>query len=66
VGPHAADVDDGAALALLDHALDRGLGEEEDRPVEFEVGVVGGAVVVEEGLGDEEPGRVDQQGASAY
>src|SRR4029453_1904717 len=44
VGPHAADVDDGPALAVRDHAAGHGLGEEEDRPVQLEVGVVGGAV----------------------
>jgi hypothetical protein len=47
------DIPDGAAVALLDHAVDHCLGEEEDRPVQFEVGVVGGAVVVQERLGDE-------------
>src|SRR6185437_6400337 len=62
VGPHAADVDDRAAVALLDHAAGHGLGEEEDGPVQLQVGVVEGAVVVQERLGDEEPGRVDQQG----
>src|SRR5262249_29303820 len=62
VGPHAADVDDGPALAARDHAAGHGLGDEEDRPVQLEVGVVGGAVVVQERLGDEEARRVDQQG----
>jgi len=45
-----------------DHAAGHGLGEEEDRPVQLEVGVVGGAVIVQEGLGDEQARRVDQQG----
>ena len=44
-----------------DHAAGHGLGEEEDGPVQFGVGVVVGAVVVQERLGDEQPGRVDQQ-----
>src|SRR5262249_59024792 len=61
-GPPGAGVEAGPAAALRDHAAGHGLGEEEDRPVQFEVGVVGGAVVVQERLGDEEPGRVDQQG----
>src|SRR5204863_3989978 len=61
VGPHAADVDDGPAAAVLDDAARHGLGEEEDGPVQLEVGVVERAVVVQERLGDEEPGRVDQQ-----
>src|SRR5215469_2586214 len=61
VGPHAADVDDRAAAAVLDHASDDGLGNKERGPVQFEVRVVVAAVVVHEGLGDEEPGRVDQQ-----
>jgi hypothetical protein len=38
------------------------LAEEEDGAVQFEVGVVRGAVVVQERLEDEESGRVDQQG----
>jgi hypothetical protein len=62
VSPHAADVYDRAAVALLDHAANHGLGEEEDGPVQSEVGVIGGAVEVQERLGDEEPGRVHQQG----
>ena len=62
MGPHAADVDDGAAAARRDHAAGHGLGEEEDGPVQFEIGVVGGAVIVQEGLGKEKPGGVDQQG----
>ena len=49
-----------AAAAGLDHPLGHGLGEEEDRPVQLEVGVVERAVVVQERLGDEKPGRVDQ------
>src|SRR5262249_25214264 len=36
--------------------------KEEDRPVQLKVGVVGGAVVVQERCGDEEARRVDQQG----
>src|ERR1700753_2740536 len=62
MGPHAADVDDGAAAAAPYHGAGDGLGDEEDGPVQLKVGVVGQAVVVQEGLGYEEPGRVDQQG----
>ena len=62
MGPHAADVDDGAALPAGDHARHDGLGQEEQRVVEVHVGVVELLVVVEERLGDEESGRVDQQG----
>src|SRR6185437_13998707 len=62
VGPHTADVHDRSALAPGDHAAGHGLGDEEHGPVQFGVGVVVGAVVVEERLGDEQPGRVDQQG----
>jgi hypothetical protein len=47
--------------ARVDHAAGHGLGEEEDGPVQFQVGVVEVAVVVQERPGDEEPGRVDQQ-----
>lgn len=47
----AVDIPDVAAVALLDHAVDHCLGEEEDRPVQFEVGVIGGAVVVQKRLG---------------
>src|SRR6266576_363522 len=46
--------------AGVDHAADHGTGEEEDGQVQFEVGVVEVAVVIQERLGDEEPGRVDQ------
>ena len=48
--------------ARVDHAAHHGLGEEEDRPVQLQVGVVDRAVVLQEGLGDEEARRVDQQG----
>jgi hypothetical protein len=44
-----------------DHAADHGLGQEEGRPVEVVVGVVGGQVVVEERYRSEHPGGVDQQ-----
>jgi hypothetical protein len=47
---------------VRDHAAGHGLGEEEDRPVQLKVGVVGGAVVVQERLEDEQAHRVDQQG----
>src|SRR6185437_5575075 len=62
VGPHTADVHDRSALASGDHAAGHGLGDEEHGPIQLGVGVVVGAVVVEERLGDEQPGRVDQQG----
>ena len=62
VRPHAADVHDRPALPACHHPLGHGLGQEEDRPVEHLVGVVVGAVVVEERLGHEQPGRVHEQG----
>ena len=60
--PHPADVHDPPAPAPGHHAAGHGLGEKEDGPVQFQVGVVGGAVGVQERGGDEQPGRVDQQG----
>src|SRR6516165_5338310 len=59
--PHAADVDDGAALPAGDHALNDGLRQEEQGIVELHVRVVDLRVVLEERLGDEESGRIDQQ-----
>jgi hypothetical protein len=59
---NAVDANDGAAAACVDHVAHHGLSEEEDRPVQLQVGIVGRAVVVQEGLGDEEARRVDQQG----
>jgi hypothetical protein len=49
----AVDIPDHAAVALLDHAMDHCRGEGEDRPVQFEIGVVRGAVIVLERLRDE-------------
>jgi hypothetical protein len=63
MGPHAADVHDGPAAARLDHAAHYRLGQEEDGPAQLGVGVVVGAVMVKVGLGEEAPGRVDQQGS---
>ena len=61
VGPHAADVDDRAAGACGLHTPYHGLGEEERGPTQLQIRVVVLLAVVEEVLGDEESGRVDQQ-----
>lgn len=57
--PHAADVDNGAALPADDHARNDGLGQEEQCVVEFHVRVP--RFVLEKRLRDEESGRVYQQ-----
>lgn len=59
--PHAPDVHDDPAAAAGDHAPRHGLGEEEDRSVQLEVGVVVRAVLVEIRLRDEESGGIHQQ-----
>jgi hypothetical protein len=46
---------------LLGCAAGHGLGEEEDGPVQAEAEVTGRAVALQERLGDEQPGRADQQ-----
>ena len=61
MGPHAADVDDGAALPAGDHTLDDGLRQEKQCVVELHVRVVGPLVVLEKRFRDEESGRVDEQ-----
>ncbi len=60
--PHAADVDDGTALAIGDHARNDGLCQEEQRVVELHVGVIELLVVLEKRPGDEKSRRVYQQG----
>jgi hypothetical protein len=69
MGPHSADIDDRPAAAAGDHAADHGLGQEERRPVQVVVGVIGGQVVVEERyrtrqlpLRTRQPDRHHQQG----
>ena len=61
MGPHAADVDDRTTGACSLHTPNHGLGQEERGPAQLQVRVVVLLAVVEELLGDEEPGRVDQQ-----
>src|SRR6516165_373287 len=59
--PHAADIDDGAALPAGDHARNDDLRQEEQGIVEFHVRVVVLRVVLEKRLRDEESGCVYQQ-----
>jgi len=49
---------------VADHPLGDRLGQEEDRPVQLLIGVVVGPVVVDERLGQEQPGRVDDVDSS--
>jgi hypothetical protein len=59
--PHAADVDDGAALPAGDHAHNDVMRQEEQGIVEFRVRVVELLVVVKKRRREKESGCADQQ-----
>lgn len=59
VGPHGTDMDDGPA-AVGRHVLRRLLADEEERPVEGQVGVVVRGRMLQKRFGGEDPGGIHQ------
>src|SRR6267142_2685939 len=65
LGPHRADIYDGAAFPSSDHVLGHALRDEKDRPVDFEVAIIVSLGVLKKQFGKKDARRVHQHGGVA-
>src|SRR5258707_11256364 len=65
LGPHRADIHDGATFPSSDHVLGRALRDEKDRLVDFEVAIIVSLGMLKKRLGKEDACRVHQHGGIA-